>query len=540
MSLTAVLVTLILTFSACRVSDLASATGQYSGFVTEKANGKTEQDRVVGTLAVPTASSQSTLLLSINSLDGKRRWSYTIEVTSRGQVSLLNHQTQAPTPLRSTNDSCFVNLAAKTGADAHTRVCFDGREVNLDLRAPEGAVTDISFLLDRADPTVLPHLETPAPYKVSELMLKAMNRNFASQVEFEHVVQARMAALNSHLNLLPHFTLNTILGLVSFSWSSIIRSVGDLAPFLLPTRWFRAKEAGFKSAAESAAWILMKADTANIAEGLAYTIARDTKSLACMGENRDWIQAIRQIIWERERLGLIKEHSTEKIDALLLGVDKAVLLLGQTVKEEFTDLAQVAGFFNPQAIQSIVVDTDLSIEHPITIDPKLISEVALLKSFELKQMDSLIGYAKTSRTERFFNWLDPTGEDAGAIGLGFGAYIAIGQSQIREMGLRRQQLQSILLQKVDNISTELTDSIQLRSLAFKTRDLQQSIVDHMLQDMSTGQLISFTDLTNALQEELRADLDTVNAEFAYLVSVSKLKRVQYEDLYAQAATPQAP
>jgi hypothetical protein len=520
--------TLAFSSSGCRTGDLASATGQYDGYLTEKTGNRTEQVRVAGEVV---STSSTSLSMKVRALDGSRDWTLGISANARGSVWLAHPLTGDSVPHRPTDDSCYVSDG--------DRVCFDGKAVVVDLKPGVPGKPELSFVMDRTDPSRIPALEPPADYKVSQLLDRAMSQNFSSQVEFEHVVQAKLASRNAHMNLLPHFSTGTVLGIVSLNMTSLVRSIGDLAPFLLPTRWFRARESGFKSDAEHYAFILMKADSANIAEGLSYAISRDNLSIARMAAHRDSIAQVREYIHGRERLGLLPPGSTDDIDSTLVAVDKALLLLRQTLAQEYTDLAQATGFFNPAAIRSVVIDTPSSIDQPVTVDPDQVSRLALERSYEVRQMDSLIAAAQANRGSRYFNWLDPAGSDDGAIGFGFGSYLAIGASQVREMTVRRQQLQSMLLQKVANTTTELQGSIEARSLALRSIEIGDARVKRLLDSLRLGLNISLTDLTLALQNQMRADLDLVDAEFGYLVAYSKIKRVLYEDAYSKAAQ-QAP
>ena len=121
---------------------------------------------------------------------------------------------------------------------------------------------------------------TPAAFSMDQLIQRAKYSNFDSQVAFEQFVQAKLSAQNAMLNLLPHFSTITILNVASLNLLNVAKSVGDLVPFLLPNHWFHARGERFQSDAEYDGWVLMRADSVNIVEGLIFAVARDQDSFS--------------------------------------------------------------------------------------------------------------------------------------------------------------------------------------------------------------------------------------------------------------------
>jgi outer membrane protein TolC len=519
----------LLSLSGCRASDLTNSVGHYEGLLTESDGTKTTQMIVTGDISSPV---QLQLEMKVDAHGQNQTWTFGISANRRGQVSFIDKSSNITTPLASADDSCYVTANTPDGAKPGIRVCADGKEVKLDITPAAG--TALSFVLDRAQTGSMPPLEPPTEYKLSQLTQRAIDRSFTSRIEFEQVVQARLQSENAHLNLLPHISIGTIIGWATSGVSAIglIKSIGDFAPFLFPSNWFKAKEAGLQSVAERYTYLLMKADSGSITSGLVFQIARDKKSIERMQVERAAIAEIREQIYNRERLGLLPEGSTIDIDSILDAADKAVLGLQQAVAEEYTSLAQAAGFFNPNAVKGITLDTDASVEKPVTFDPALTSKDALDRAVELKQMDALIAVARAQRYQRYFDWLDPSGGSGASIGFGLGPYIAIGSSQVREAEIKRQQLQSTLLQKVANTITEIDTSIAAHELALKDVSIQQTRVQRYLNQIRIGVNVSTTDLINALASQMQADLDAVNTEFQYLVSYDKMQRTLYAGPYS--------
>ena len=83
-----------------------------------------------------------------------------------------------------------------------------------------------------------PPMEIPADYSKDALLQRGIRQSFTTQEEFEKVAQAKAEATLAARNLVPHLSINSIAALIPvIGIPSLLKAVGDLVPFLLPTRW---------------------------------------------------------------------------------------------------------------------------------------------------------------------------------------------------------------------------------------------------------------------------------------------------------------
>jgi len=217
---------------------------------------------------------------------------------------------------------------------------------------------------------------------------------------------------------------------------------------------------------------------------------------------------------------------------LLNGTDLSIQLLSQALAEEYTSLAAATGFVNPHAITRITAGALPSPAAPDPVDEGQLSQIAVLRSLELRQMDALIDQARSSRTQRIFGWMDPTGDSAGALGFGLLDYVKVGNSQLEELQIRREKLRALQLQKAANAITETQGASGAYQVASNEVDLQARQLALLQGNMRLGITISVTDLVNALQSKMKSRLDVGNAEYAYYNAVSKLNRLALSGPYS--------
>ena len=546
---------MVVFLSGCRGQELLNQVpGRYSGYVLETQAGPDAQASFQKPVtALITSESRTSLTLKIESdpkvLDKdsnktSERMSWQINLQAyRGPRLNLTSETlfSGPRTLFQEAEQPGCLATDDTETTPELRFCFDGSKLSISQQINNKSTR--LFTLNRMAPdsgeSVLPPLETPAPYSLEELRKRAIEQSFDSRAEFERVLQARLAARGAYLNLAPHFTLNTILGFLTFSWMSIIKSAGDLAPFLLPTRWFRIREAKFQSQADYKGWLVMRADAGCLTEGLMYSVLRDRKSVTVLGQTRAQTVKLRDEIKLREELGIERPDASLVLSAVIGSVDNALLMLNEGIRAEMSATAQAAGFMNPDAISEIKAPETLTIVGAQKLDKEPLKIPVIAKSLELQQMDSLINVAQVNRRERYFSWMDPSGGE-GALGFGFFDYLRVGQSKVRELFDRRAELQSTLLQKLSNSVGEINMAVDLYQLSTNLSDLHRRRIARMNQDLALGTTISLYEMSSALQEQMRADLAVINAEYSYYTSLGKLNRLLFQNGYEPTEAALAP
>ena len=103
------------------------------------------------------------------------------------------------------------------------------------------------------------------------------------------------------------------------------------------------------------------------------------------------------------------------------------------------------------------------------------------------------------------------------------------------MNVRREQVLSVLAQRVENT---LNQANLWADLFQKSQDavvLQQRRVARMKQNIELGAAFTLSDLVNSLQDQVRNDVDLVNARYDYLISLSILKRLEMSGAYSPAS-----
>jgi hypothetical protein len=532
-----------LSMSACdNLPSIQDSAGDYQGVVSTFQNGK-ERELLAQAKATQIsgqedsdaqsleAREQSSLTLKIQVIpSGDSPFEIDADVTDNSLRISAPGLLPEPLTLTPGTEGCFQ--APKPSPD---RVCYDGTAFVIDFSSTLRG--QLSLILQKAGLDGGAPLETPKSYSSDQLRDRGIGLSFDTRIEYEHVVQARLAAEAAHANLAPHFSFNTFFSLVSLDLTSLLRSIGDLAPFLLPTRWAKAHQAGQQATAETYAWYAMRGDAGTTTEGLAYAVMRDEKAVSIQQTQLQRITTYRDQVKGQEQLGLVPRGTSDEITSLVNATQLSITLMQETLSEEYTALALAAGFVNPHAISSVTPGSLPDPGSPDPIDESQLAQIAVLRSVELRQMDQLISEARSSRTERLYSWTDPSGDSSGALGFGLVDYVRTGNSQLEELEVRRDQLRAVQLQKVANAVTEASGSSKSYATAKSDLDLEETHLSRLLGDIQLGLSESVLTLINAFQARMKSELDVNNAQYAYYNAVTKVNRLSLSGPYANIDHP---
>lgn len=519
----------LLALSGCdQNGSLSLNSGHYEGTLTThlrstynqtpvKADIQTVQDPIELTFVDP--SNQPALQIEI-------RRSGSDSITVKSQVATANEEVS----LRLGSD-CFSGKTQKGGSvtlcAAESGFSF---EVSDENSVPVLSLSVFQFPVAKSSPNP----EPARNFTLTDAIARARSQSFGSKIEFEHVVQAKALSRAAYLHLLPQITLGTVVNNITPSFSSILGSIGDLAPFLLPNRWLAASQAADQSKAEQDTQRIMRLDMGVNVEGLFYAYARDKATRELTGATLDKATSVRNEVKIREELGLLAAGSTDNMNSSINQIEQSLLVLDQVLAEDLSAISQALGYFSPKQVLDAVIDQETSpIESAPSVSYDDINALALNRSFEVDQLNWLIDSAQKGKETKYFTWLDPAGDPNLGLGAALGSQIEVSNSQIHELEIDREQLKSILSQKVFNGVTNYQQAVSAFTESKKGISIQERRMNQALSDLETGKRVDFFGLVSIFQDYLAAEISIESARANYRVARSQLERLTLKGYYGQ-------
>jgi len=515
----------LLVFSACKDIERV-VPGHYEGAWT------TQQGRASVAADVKLIS-DSRLLIDVQNPLESQSFKINVDLTydgfdlrSQGALSLN------PTHFKEGGHNCFTS-------SIEDQVCFQGSKKNLSISLKLKQVhTQIELHKMAAVPT--PALETPDSYTVDQLVARAKTQNIDNLVKFQRVLQAKSASSTAFLNLLPHLNINSALNAVQISLyptqtnMTLARMVGDIAPFLLPSRWFHAASLKNQTEAEADGYRLVQASSMNIAQSLALSVLRDEHIIQTLEENEIKIIQARDSILAQIQGGGgdLQIGVSDALDISLNQIKSSVLNLKQNLKSEKIALAQAVGLINPEGIEEVLPLAELPRVKVIEGTQTSWRELALGRSIELGQLDHLLKAAKNMTRERYFQWLDPLGDNQGSLGAGLVSYPKFGKAKVKEIvDLRKQSEQKILAMLQDALNLSQTLQLDYQN-AVDTSLKSQAQILRLTFNFDQGNTYSTLELATAFQSKAMADVNQIADQYAALILKAKLDYLTFSGTYS--------
>jgi hypothetical protein len=274
----------------------------------------------------------------------------------------------------------------------------------------------------------------------------------------------------------------------------------------------------------------------NITEGLGYNIVRDEAVIGAILESRMKIASIRDEIVERERVGLMQAGSSDDVASVVNKIDQGYSSLLSTIDEEKMAVAQAAGFFDYASVTDVMDDTpSVSMDSAQPIDDattRTMTGIVADRSYELRQLDFLIQASKLDETDRFFEWLDPSGDKNGSLGLNLATYIPISKAETQELMDKRNKIEASLIDTTASDVDKLNQFIQSYQLAKNGFEIQDRRVQRHLGNLRSGINFSMSDLTDALQQRMNSEIEMVQAQYGYMITQGDINRLMLSEQYA--------
>ena len=530
-----------LVLGGCNLQDLAATMpGQYHGTLVTKHGAVVEQGPNLTTVSM---KSKGVLELNSQPENGGFPVLFLIQAERAGEVTLTlenwSNSSETKLLLKPSSSNCVATAPSGEASSIFAVLCLTGTDLSVDVNWGPG-LDALTLSVSRVDPSIHPVFERSSKsYSVSELFQQALNQNFDSVIEFQRVVQAKLNTETDYLNLIPHLSVNSVLNIAALNNLGYLKAVGDIVPFLFPTRWLEAREAKYRSEGEFDAWILSKADAASLVEGLSESVARDEQILSVINDNESFIVGVRDQIREREQTGLMQAGASDDVESILNAIEEGKEALISNVQAAKASLAEAVGMDYYDAVSDVKLPDLPSLDHMMPYEKEAIlklQDVAIDRSYELRQMSSLIQVSRLQHTASYFQWLDPSGDREGGLGFDLFTYEKISAARTQELIAKREKLEAGILEKVAITAGRANESLKSYQLTSTGVEIQTRRIQRHLSNMRTGIAFSMSDLTNALQEKLKAQIGLLQSQYSYLIVQGNINRLLLAGPYSNLPT----
>lgn len=507
-------------------------SGHFEGEIFEKTNTGISERAIAIDISYP---NQGEGTINVATLSGQSLFRLSVENESDGGIRLsLPEPWNSKVELTSDSD-CYVREE-----EPPVHFCFTSDRVFLEVLDSQ---KDPLFTLsgDRLHHDESFQMEVPKAFTLVEAIHTARQKNFNSRLEYQRLIQAKHTAKAAYLNLLPHLSLSTVLSNLAPCAGSLLSTVGDLAPFLLPNRWLQAREAAQAARAETDAVVLMQEDLGTEVEGLAYALIRDEETIALYNGLLARANEALTKVKDLEQHGQMPEGSADHIEAIVdwMSLDQSSLTL--MIQQDRESIAFALGLHNPKAVTDVSLnDEAIPIVDAKPMNPDELTSTAIGEALELSQIDHLVTLASDQKDELYYNWLDPMGDPTKELGFSLGENLVVARSRVNELLIRKEQIKSVIAQKAAQATDEWNQALESYPLIQKTLDLQERRMRRVLSQVQPGTSLNTLDIEAVFQDYINSGIRKESLISSFRVARSKIDRLTLQNQYSLIAEQSKP
>lgn len=392
----------------------------------------------------------------------------------------------------------------------------------------------------------------PQTIKIEDVVKKVSTQNFEILESAQKVYQAKESIEIARGNLLPRLNLwslanvavDTVMGNVGGAAMGLIE---DIAPFLVPSNWFRLDEANLLFLAEKEGYRSLWGNEILTAKGLYFHSLLDKTVLEHVNQNIRELENLFVIVNSREILGGIKDGASREIETRILALKEDRRSLEVLILEETNTLT---------LLMALPAETDVMLE-PLAL-PQFENLVPLTyKDFEfrvldsapeIRQYNSFIDAARFVKKEVKYSFLGSSSQSRGVgggifdglpsqMGLGFGSNssVQIVNSQMEVLQLQKSAIIETLKRQlkllIENYNLDLANFSDLKRHA----DLTNITLKRLYDRLNLGENIDVLDLVEASKNHIEADTAFFAVQYRFLSNQDRLMRLLYQGDYTKDA-----
>ncbi|MCM0606513.1 MAG: TolC family protein [Xanthomonadaceae bacterium] len=389
----------------------------------------------------------------------------------------------------------------------------------------------------RSEPVIEVDIET--------VTKKVSDQNFLILQNAMRVYQSKEAVNVSRGQVLPRLNV--------WKWSSMlfdIRSatsiVEDVAPFLVPSNWFRVQEQKELYESQRHAYYALWLNEVYNARVLYYKIFLDQRLSEFIKREIRELNSIKEIVASRELWGALRPGSTLELDVRILALEEDLRSLNSLLIETRSLLA-MAMSLDPNIKLVLLPMKELKIDSlKFGLDYSFLSRIALERSPEVQQYENLISVARIIRQEFSVTALGLntlargfTGSQFDSMpiqpGLGFGtpASIRIARGQQNLLILQKWVIEEVIKKQIKNLILDVElDFSNLENIT-KRVEYTKGLLDITYKRISMGEEVDLLHLVEASRNHIAAEMSEQEVELRFYKHMERKNRLLIEDVYNQ-------
>ena len=384
--------------------------------------------------------------------------------------------------------------------------------------------------------------------KLDEVAKKVIEQNYLVQENATKVYQARKSIQQARGELLPKLNIwriaKSILG-GFFSPGSMIESVSDIAPFLVPNNWFRVQENKILYRAEKEAYRALWANEILNAKTLYMRALYDKDLLKLIQEELGYLDTLVIIAKSRVISGVENQEVLQKFQIWQIDLQEDVRRMKLLINEELRLISYAVG----EPVEDEIDIETIDLPDLININPIKYNDFAfrvLDSSAERRQQEyflSVIPYLKKEVKYAFLGGSTISRGVAGGVfdhlpiadSLGFGraAQLDIIKGEEKKISLQKKGIEETLKRQLNKVVKSHNSSIESFNGFKKRSSLTNKLLKQHFRRLRMGdEKLDLMDIMTTAQQHAVSRDKINNTQYEFLINKNRLERLIFHGDYS--------
>ncbi|MBC74538.1 MAG: hypothetical protein CME64_00830 [Halobacteriovoraceae bacterium] len=394
------------------------------------------------------------------------------------------------------------------------------------------------FIISFVALTISFNLSAQTSISLDQVAEEVKQSNFTVLENAQRVYQAKETVNLNKRNLLPRLNLWNILK-TPFSWKGALDVVQDIAPFLVPSNWFKVGQSREFYYAYQEQYRALWANQVMTAKLLYINTLRDIDFLNALKEQSLKLDELVGISETRQVFGSVEPRTTRFLKIKKLEIQEDIRALENLVFEEKKALAYLLGVDQEQdlSLERISLPEVEKLE-PLQFDTFVFR--ALDSAPELTQYKYLKEALKYTSREVTFSFLGASSNSQGMFnnipvqdGLGFGAAssIRISNSESHILDINKESTEEVLKKSLYNLVNNFNSYLNNIENQTSRRRLAGENYQTLRSHLALGMDIDPLEMLKSVENEFDASISLVNYKYEVVTTMERLKRMIFNGDY---------
>ncbi len=377
---------------------------------------------------------------------------------------------------------------------------------------------------------------------LKDLTEKVKTGNYVILEKAERVYQAKKSIDEARGRLLPTLNLWKIASIV-VDPTSLLDSVNDIAPFLVPSNWFILKERSILFLAEKEAYRALWANELQSARATYLKVLMDQTLLRLLSSYEGDLAELQLIVQSRFQLGLERQEIVRDIEIRYLSIQEDKQNVELLVREEKRLLTYMMGLEAEKDVDLVGVDLPNvpSAEKPDY--DKLVGRM-LTVSPETKQNGHLQRVIPWIKREQAWSFLGGSALSRGVAGgvfdhlpspdgLGFATApgLKIINSEARILEIQKRGITETLKRQLKASIDLISAAIDISPLQSKKVNLSEENIEQLKDRLRIGEKINLVEMANYIQTKNLAKASWLETQYRFMFNRDRLNRLLFWEDY---------